>query len=95
MGYLETLENELKGKNFFGGDEIGLVDIAGNFVALWVDVFLELVGIKLLTKKKVPRLCEWVDYYLNCGIIKESFPAGEDLLVHFHAISQWLAKNNI
>ncbi|KAL8102285.1 hypothetical protein AgCh_026966 [Apium graveolens] len=93
--HLETLENELKGKNFFGGDEIGLVDIAGNFIALWLDVMLELVGIKLLTKEKFPRLCQWVDDYLDCSIIKETLPAKEALLDRFRAISRWLAKNNM
>ncbi|KAK1377453.1 Glutathione transferase [Heracleum sosnowskyi] len=95
MEHLKTLENELKGKKFFGGDEIGLVDIAANFVALWLDVILELVGIKLLTKEKFPRLCDWVDDYLNCSIIKETLPAREDLLDRFRAISRWLAKNNM
>lgn len=33
--YLELLENELKGKKFFGGDIIGIVDIAATFIALW------------------------------------------------------------
>ncbi|XP_074339207.1 putative glutathione S-transferase [Apium graveolens] len=93
--HLETLENELKGKKFFGGDEIGLVDIAANFIALWLDVMLELVGIKLLTKEKFPRLCEWVDDYLDCSIIKETLPAREALLDRFRAISRWLAKNNM
>ncbi|PIN06115.1 Glutathione S-transferase [Handroanthus impetiginosus] len=29
---LGFLDNEIKGKKFFGGDNIGLVDIAGNFI---------------------------------------------------------------
>ncbi|XP_074338865.1 putative glutathione S-transferase [Apium graveolens] len=86
--HLTTLENELKGKRFFGGDEIGLVDIAGNFIALWLGVLLELVGIELLTKEKFPKLCEWVDDYLNCSIIKETLPVREELLAFFQSLFQ-------
>ncbi|KAF8395189.1 hypothetical protein HHK36_019131 [Tetracentron sinense] len=38
--HLQTLENELKGK-FFGGETIGLVEIACNFIAFWVGVIQE------------------------------------------------------
>ena len=76
--HLKTLENELKGKKFFGGDEIGLVDITANLIALWLGVLLELKGIELLTKEKFPRLCEWIDYYLDHQIIKETLPDREN-----------------
>ena len=84
--HLKTLENELKGKKFFGGDEIGLVDIAGNFVALWLGVILDLVGIKLLTKEKFPRLSEWTDDFLSNSVIKETLPPREDLLAIFRSL---------
>ncbi|WOH11045.1 hypothetical protein DCAR_0830524 [Daucus carota subsp. sativus] len=75
--HLKTLENELKGKKFFGGDEIGLVDITADLIALWLGVLLELKGIELLTKEKFPRLCEWIDDYLDHQIIKETLPDRE------------------
>ncbi|KAK1377496.1 hypothetical protein POM88_024240 [Heracleum sosnowskyi] len=76
--HLKTLENELKGKKFFGGDEIGLVDITANVLAFWLDVVLELLGIELLTREKFPRLCEWIDDYLNNSVIKETLPARDN-----------------
>ncbi|KAL8102291.1 hypothetical protein AgCh_026972 [Apium graveolens] len=85
---LATLENELKGKKFFSGDEIGLVDIAANFVGLWIDVVQELLGIELLTKDKFPVLREWVDDYLNNAIIKETLPTKEELLDRFRNMFQ-------
>ncbi|KAL8102290.1 hypothetical protein AgCh_026971 [Apium graveolens] len=85
---LATLENELKGKKFFSGDEMGLVDIAANFIALWLGVVEELMGIELLTKEKFPGLCEWVDVYLNDTIIKETLPAKQELLDRFRNLFQ-------
>ena len=85
---LAILENELKGKKFFSGDEIGLVDIAANLIALWVGVVQELVGIELLTKEKFPRLCEWSDDYLSSSIIKETLPTKDELLDRFRAMFQ-------
>ncbi|KAL1804711.1 hypothetical protein ACET3Z_027779 [Daucus carota] len=74
--HLERLENELRGKKFFGGDEIGLVDLSATFIALWL----------VAPKEKFPRLCEWINIYLNCSIVKETLPAREDLLDHLHPI---------
>ncbi|KAL1804712.1 hypothetical protein ACET3Z_027780 [Daucus carota] len=85
---LAILENELKGKKFFSGDDIGLVDIAANFIALWVGVVQELVGVELLTKEKFPRLCEWSDDYLSSSIIKETLPTKDELLDRFRAMFQ-------
>ncbi|GLT37529.1 hypothetical protein SLA2020_118400 [Shorea laevis] len=40
---LKTLESALEGKRFFGGDGIGLVDIAASFIAFWLGAIQELV----------------------------------------------------
>lgn len=75
----KVLENELKGKKFFGGDTIGLVDITANFLALWLGIHQEIMGIQVVTKEKLPVFCKWIDEYLNCSIIKQSLPSKEDL----------------
>jgi len=76
---LKTLENELKGKKFFGGEAIGLVDIVATFLALWAGVFQELSGTELLTREKFPVLFEWIDEYVNCSVVKENLPPKEHL----------------
>ncbi|KAA8516356.1 hypothetical protein F0562_016649 [Nyssa sinensis] len=82
---LKILENELKGKKFFGGDKIGLVDIVANFVGFWVGVIQEAKGKEelLLTHKKFPILCKWIDEYVNCSVIKENLPAKDKLVAYF------------
>ena len=81
-----TLENELRGKKFFGGDEIGLVDITANTIALWLVVVLEMVGIKFLIKDKLPVLDEWIDNYLDNSIVRETLPARQDLLAYCRSV---------
>ncbi|KAA8516358.1 hypothetical protein F0562_016651 [Nyssa sinensis] len=72
---LKILENELNGKKFFGGDKIGLVDIVANFIGFWLGVIQEAKGEELLlTHKKFPILCKWIDEYVNCSVIKENLP---------------------
>ncbi|KAL1825589.1 hypothetical protein DCAR_0313764 [Daucus carota subsp. sativus] len=76
---LKLLESELKGKKFFGGETIGLVDITANFIALWIGVYEEIMGIRVITKEKLPVLCQWIDDYLNSSIVKKSLPSRDQL----------------
>ncbi|XP_076955347.1 putative glutathione S-transferase [Bidens hawaiensis] len=77
--HLQFLENELnvKGKKFFGGDDINLVDIAANFIAFWIGAAEEALGIKLVTKDKFPKLIEWGDNFINCQVVKDALPPRE------------------
>ncbi|MGV7428792.1 glutathione S-transferase family protein, partial [Mycobacterium kansasii] len=84
--HLKTLENEVEGKKFFGGESIGVVDIVANFIGLWVGVFQEVKGVELLTKDRYPRLIEWSDEYLRCSIIKEKSPPRDELVRRFQAL---------
>ncbi|XP_075649586.1 putative glutathione S-transferase [Castanea sativa] len=72
---LQFLENELKGKRFFGGETIGLLDIAGNTIGYWLGVFEEAAGVsELLTREKFPKLFNWVNEWLSVSAIKENLP---------------------
>ncbi|XP_073282759.1 probable glutathione S-transferase [Primulina huaijiensis] len=76
---LKVLDNELKGKKFFGGDGIGFVDVVGNVIAYWSVIIQELVGIDIITKEKFPNLCAWIDEYVNSSFVKEHLPDREKL----------------
>jgi len=76
---LKILENELKGKKFFGGDNIGLVDIVAVFIGYWLVLVQEVSGLELLTKESLPKLCEWTDEFISCGVVKESLPPSDEL----------------
>ncbi|KAL2539820.1 Ankyrin repeat family protein [Abeliophyllum distichum] len=80
---LKALEDELSGKKFFGGNNVGAVDIAAIFIALWLGVIEEINGVKLLKPEKFPLLARWVNDILSCSIIQESLPP-RDQLVSYH-----------
>ena len=82
---LQILENELnvKGTKFFGGDNINLVDLAGDFVAYWLGTIEEATEIKFFTEDKFPKLTEWADNFVNCQAVKEILPPRDHLVAFF------------
>lgn len=89
---LSLLEKELKDKKFFGGESIGLVDIAGCIIALWLDVIQEVAGVEIFTKEKHPKLFKWSEEYMSCSIIKETLPPRADLLAFWQSRVQSSAR---
>lgn len=83
---LNILENELKDKKFFGGESIGFLDIAANFIGFWLEVIGEAVGVEeFLKRDEFPNLCKWRDEYVECSVIKENLPPRDKLLAFFRA----------
>ncbi|CAK9179508.1 unnamed protein product, partial [Ilex paraguariensis] len=82
---LKILDSELKDKKFFGGDTIGLADIAANFIGFWFPITQEVIGVEVLTKEKYPKLCEWIDEFVNCNIIMENLHPKDELVASFQA----------
>ncbi|MFS7943405.1 putative glutathione transferase [Helianthus anomalus] len=82
---LQFLENELsvKGNKFFGGNNIGLVDICASYIAFWAGAAEEALGIELVTKDKFPKLKEWCDNYINCQVVKDGLPPRERLVAYY------------
>ena len=82
--FLKLLENELKDKKFFGGENIGFVDIVADFIGgYWLRDIQEIVGVKILTREKLPKLCEWSDEFVNHVVIKENLPPRDKLIAFF------------
>ncbi|XP_073066560.1 probable glutathione S-transferase [Primulina eburnea] len=83
---LKFLDDEVKGKKFFGGDTIGFVDIAVSCGAYWCGIISEVVGVELITKDKLPNLCKWIDEFVNYSFVKENLPDQDTLTQVFKAI---------
>lgn len=80
---LRFLDKEIKGKKFFGGDNIGFVDITANFIAYWFPIVAEIVGLQILTEDKFPDLCKWANEYCNSSFVKENLPDKDKLFAGF------------
>ncbi|KAK7390467.1 hypothetical protein VNO78_25773 [Psophocarpus tetragonolobus] len=82
---LKIFQEALQGKKFFGGEKIGLVDIAANFIAYWVAILQEITGLELLTNEKFPKLYNWSQEFINHPVIKEGLPPRDELFAFFKA----------
>ncbi|GAB2227840.1 hypothetical protein Droror1_Dr00009667 [Drosera rotundifolia] len=71
---LKFLENELKGKKYFGGQTIGMVDIVAIGVAFWQRTLQEITEKELMNKQDFPLLCAWADELLSCSAIGDNLP---------------------
>ncbi|XP_062166511.1 probable glutathione S-transferase [Alnus glutinosa] len=70
-------------KKYFGGDNIGIVDIAFGQIAQWLGVIEEVVGVKLLEAHKFPRLHAWIKSFKEVPEIKLNLPDRDEMLVFF------------
>ena len=61
LGLLEEAFPE--GKPFFGGDHIGLLDIALGSILGWIKVTELLNGFKRIDPAKMPKLAQWADNF--------------------------------
>ncbi|KAL3357931.1 hypothetical protein AABB24_015184 [Solanum stoloniferum] len=84
-GLLKILDNELKDKKFFVGDNFGFADVAANFMAFWFGILEEASGVVLVTSEKFPNFCGWRDEYINRSQVKEYLPSRDVLLAHFQS----------
>ncbi|XP_062157032.1 glutathione transferase GST 23-like [Alnus glutinosa] len=86
QGSLKYLEEELRGKKFFSGEKIGLVDLAFGWIANLVDVFEEVKGVTLIDHENHPLLLAWKQNFMDAPIIKESWPSRDKLITKYHAM---------
>ncbi|XAR64965.1 Glutathione transferase [Bertholletia excelsa] len=69
-----------KGKPFFGGDNIGYVDIAFGSHLGWLKAAEKLAGVTLFNKAKTPRLVAWADAFSSHEAVKDVIPETEKLV---------------
>ncbi|KQK11525.1 glutathione S-transferase U8 [Brachypodium distachyon] len=81
---LALLEQQLSEKSrFFGGDSIGLVDIAASGLALWLGVMEEISGVTVVTDEEFPALRRWARRYVGNEDVKRCLPERDRLVAMF------------
>ncbi|GJN16737.1 hypothetical protein PR202_gb03758 [Eleusine coracana subsp. coracana] len=83
---LALLEGQIKGRRFFGGDDIGLVDIAAGGLARWVGVFEEVAGVRVMSDEEFPDLCQWAERYVSHESVNKCLPSRGELVALY---SSW------
>ncbi|XP_026404683.1 probable glutathione S-transferase [Papaver somniferum] len=87
---LKTIEEKggLGEKKFFGGDRIGMVDLAIAPVAYWLGAIEEVVGVKISEAHKFPKFHEWIESFKQVLLIKENLPNYHNLLDYLTGIKE-------
>lgn len=77
---LEDLLNKYsEGKPFFGGDEIGFIDIAFGCFLSWMRVAEKIIGKKVLDETKYPALAKWAEDFAAHPAVKGVLPETDNL----------------
>ncbi|RDY14126.1 Glutathione S-transferase U17, partial [Mucuna pruriens] len=76
----DVFKNSSKGKAFYGGNQIGFLDIAlGSFLG-WLRVTEVSNGVKLLDQDNTPELVKWAERFCAHGAVKDVMPETGKLL---------------
>ncbi|RDX86213.1 hypothetical protein CR513_32473, partial [Mucuna pruriens] len=80
---LKTLEESIGDKKYFGGEEIGVLDINLGWIALSFGVIEEVVGVKVLVVDDFPRLFTWIQNLREHPAIKTNLPSQQELFDYY------------
>ncbi|XP_028773445.1 probable glutathione S-transferase [Neltuma alba] len=83
-------EQALKDNKFFGGDNIGMLDIIYGSIPHWFEALEESVGVKVIDPNTLPRLYAWAQRFKQIPVINHDLPPYQDLLLHMKRVRQRL-----
>lgn len=66
-----------KGKVYFGGDDIGYIDIAIGGCLGWITAMEKVSGMELIEEATTPQLAAWAQRFMSNDAVKTVFPGTE------------------
>ncbi|MFQ6649999.1 hypothetical protein Gotur_023428 [Gossypium turneri] len=82
---LKLAEEELQGKRFFGGDKIGVTDLAFGWLANLMSVFEQVISFKVIDGRFL-LLSAWIQHFLEIPTIKDNWPSHHKLVIKYQAL---------
>lgn len=79
----EKIEEEIKGKKFFGGESLGFLDIALGWISYWLPLWEEVGSIKIFDPIKFPGIALWMENFLSQPAINEILPPKDRAVEYF------------
>ncbi|KAJ4822357.1 hypothetical protein Tsubulata_044864, partial [Turnera subulata] len=76
----EAFKKCSKGKSFFGGDQIGYLDIALGGILGWMRVVERFDGVELFNDAKTPALLKWSQTFSSHPAVKDVMPDTDNLV---------------
>ncbi|XP_039138533.1 glutathione S-transferase U17-like [Dioscorea cayenensis subsp. rotundata] len=70
----EVFQQQSKGKDFFGGDTIGYLDIALGCYLGWIKAAEKLTGLEFFDKNETPLLAAWAECFYSNDAVKCAVP---------------------
>jgi len=80
---LEVLEETIGEKKYFGGEEIGLLDINLGWLALLFGVIEDIVDVKVLVVDDFPRLFTWIRNFSEHPSIRTNLPSHHEVFGYY------------
>ncbi|KAM3322649.1 putative glutathione S-transferase [Capsicum chacoense] len=86
----KTIEENALGEDnkLFGGENIGIVDIAFGGYAHWLEIIEEIVGVKLLDPHNFPKLNKWIKNFKQVQAIKDNLPNHDEMFVYMKNVRE-------
>ncbi|KAG5136396.1 hypothetical protein AAZX31_08G116400 [Glycine max] len=92
---MEKIEEEIKGKKFFGGDNIGYLDIALGWISYWIPVWEEVGSMLIIEPLKFPAITAWMTNFLSHPVIKDNLPPRDKMLVYYSSRRKALSSTSL
>ncbi|CAA7017518.1 unnamed protein product [Microthlaspi erraticum] len=86
---LTFLEKEITGKDLFGGETIGFLDmVAGSMIPFCLARGWEGMGIDMIPEEKFPELNRWIKKLKEIEVVRECIPHREKQIEHMKKVAE-------